>query len=96
MSESDAVQLRIAWLAVVLVALLGFAAVVLPAHRRIAAIEAHAADLAELATRNEALLARPDLLERTCARVQRDLERLAGEETSGGKSTVAMPARAGG
>ncbi|HTA38339.1 MAG TPA: hypothetical protein VK760_04660 [Candidatus Acidoferrales bacterium] len=88
MNENAVAQLRVAWLAVALVVVLGFAAVVLPAQRRIAAIEAHAGDLADLADRNEAVLARLESLERTRTRVRRDLARLAGKAGSG-KATVA-------
>lgn len=60
MTEAAAGQVRIAWLVVALAAVLGFASIVLPAQRRIAAIEERAAGLADLAARNEALLARLD------------------------------------
>jgi Tfp pilus assembly protein PilO len=89
MTEAAATQLRIAWLVIALVAILGFASIVLPAQRAIASIQSHAADLADLAARNEALLARLDSLEQTRARVRRDLERLTGK-IGAGRSTVAV------
>jgi Tfp pilus assembly protein PilO len=82
-------QLRVAWLVVSLVAALGFAGVVAPAQQRIAALEAHAAELADLATRNEALLLRLGSLERTRNRVRSDLQRLGGK---GGGGRVAVAA----
>jgi Tfp pilus assembly protein PilO len=89
MTEAAAAQVRVAWLVVALASVLGFAAIVLPAQRRIAAIEERAAGLADLAARNEALLARLDSLEQTRARVRRDLERLSGKIGSG-RTTVAV------
>ncbi len=89
MTEAAAAQLRIAWLVVALVAVLGFASIVLPAQRRIASIQSHAADLADLAARNEALLARLDSLEQTRTRVRRDLDRLTGK-IGAGRTTVAV------
>jgi Tfp pilus assembly protein PilO len=87
-TEAAAAQLRIAWLVVALVAVIGFASIVLPAQRRIASIQTHAANLADLAARNEALLARLDSLEQTRARVRRDLDRLTGK-IGAGRTTVA-------
>jgi Tfp pilus assembly protein PilO len=81
-------QLRAAWLVVTLVALLGFASVVAPAQQRIAAIESHGEELADLATRNEALLSRIGSLEQTRKRVRIDLQRLAGK-SGGGRVAVA-------
>jgi Tfp pilus assembly protein PilO len=88
-TEAAAAQLRIAWLVVALVAVIGFASIVLPAQRRIASIQSHAADLADLAARNEALLARLDSLEQMRARVLRDLDRLTGK-IGAGRTTVAV------
>jgi Tfp pilus assembly protein PilO len=88
-TETAAGQLRIAWLVVALLAVLGFASIVVPAQRRIAAIEERAAALADLAARNEALLARLDSLEQTRTRVRRDLERLSGKIGTG-RTTVAV------
>ena len=80
-----AAQVRIAWLVVVLAAVLGFACIVLPAQRRIAAIEEHAAGLGDLAAQNEALLARLDSprWKQTRTRVRRDLRALIGEDRRG-------------
>ena len=89
MRERAGAQLRIAWLVVALVAVLGLASIVLPAQRRIATIQAHAADLAELAARDEALLARLDSIEQTRTRLRHDLERLAGK-IGAGRATVAV------
>ena len=89
MTETAVGQVRIAWLVVALAAVLGFASIVLPAQRRIAAIEERAAGLADLAARNEALLARLDSLEQTRTRVRRDLERLSGKIGTG-RTTVAV------
>jgi Tfp pilus assembly protein PilO len=88
-TETAAGQVRIAWLLVALAAALGFASIVLPAQRRVAAIEERAAGLADLAARNEALLARLDSLEQTRTRVRRDLERLSGKMGTG-RTTVAV------
>jgi Tfp pilus assembly protein PilO len=81
--------LRIAWLVLALVAAIGFVSIVLPAQSRLASIQSHAADLSDLAARNEALLARLDSLEQTRTRVRRDLERLTGK-IGAGRSTVAV------
>jgi Tfp pilus assembly protein PilO len=89
MTQSASTQLRVAWLLVALTALLGFAAIVAPAERRLNAVESHALQLDELAARNEALLARLADLEQTRARVQGDLRRLSGK-TSSGKVAVAL------
>ncbi len=89
MTETAVGQVRIAWLVVALAAVLGFASIVLPAQRGIAAIEERAAGLADLAARNEALLARLDSLEQTRTRVRRDLERLSGKIGTG-RTTVAV------
>jgi Tfp pilus assembly protein PilO len=89
MTQTAAAQLRIAWLAIVLGAVMGFATIVLPAQRRIASIESHAADLADLAARNEALLARLDSIEQTRTRVRADLDRLAGK-IGAGRTTIAV------
>lgn len=78
-----------AWLVVALAAAIGFASIVLPAQRRIAAVEEHAAGLADLAARNEALLARLDSLEQTRTRVRRDLEHLSGKIGTG-RTTFAV------
>jgi Tfp pilus assembly protein PilO len=88
MMQDPVVQVRLAWMAVALTALLGLVAVVLPGQRRIAAIEARSSDLADDASRNEALIARLDSLEQTRLRVRRDLDRLAGH-VGGGKAMVA-------
>jgi hypothetical protein len=87
--SAGAAQVRTSWLLLVLATLLGFAAVVAPAERRLAAIEAHTAQLGDLATQNEAALTRLDSLERTRARVRSDVKRLAGKGSSG-KVAVAV------
>jgi Tfp pilus assembly protein PilO len=89
MTQTAATQLRVAWLAIVLVAVVGFATIVLPAQRRIASTESRAADLADLAARNEALLARLDSIEQTRSSVRSDLDRLAGS-VGPGRTTVAV------
>ena len=84
MTEAVATQLRVAWLVVALIAVLGFASIVLPAQRRDPhRSNLHAADLADLAARNEALLVRLDSLEQTRTRVRRDFDRLAGKIGAG-------------
>jgi len=89
MTLPPSAQVRIAWFAVAFAAIAGFAAVVAPAERRIAALASHAAELAELADRNEALVARIGPLERTRERVRKDLARLAGAGGSG-RAAVAV------
>jgi len=79
-------QLRIAWSIVACTAIAGFAAVVAPAERRIGALEAHAAELAALADRNAALVARIGSLEQTRSSVHAELARLAG---AGGRGRIA-------
>jgi Tfp pilus assembly protein PilO len=76
-------QLRIAWLAVALAALLGYVTAIAPAQQRIASIESHAAELADLAARNEVLVQRLGALEQTRARVRDDLRRLGGKGDAG-------------
>jgi Tfp pilus assembly protein PilO len=88
-TEAAAAQVRIAWLVVALAAVLGFVSIVLPSQRRIAAIQSHAAELADLAARNEALLARLDSLEQTRTRVRRDLDHLT-KKVGAGQATVAL------
>jgi Tfp pilus assembly protein PilO len=89
MNQAAATQLRVAWLALALAAVAGFATIVLPAQRRIAAIESRSGDFAELAARDEAVLARLDSIEQTRTRVRRDLDRLAGKVGTG-RTTVAV------
>jgi hypothetical protein len=76
-------QVRVAWLVVALVAAIGFCAIVLPGEQRIAGMEQHAAALADLAERNEALVIRAASLERTRSRVLDEVRRLTGKGGSG-------------
>jgi Tfp pilus assembly protein PilO len=85
----DAARVRAAWLSVALAASLGFAGAIAPAERRIAAIESRAADLAELASRNEALAANARAAEAERARIRGEIDRLAGKGNPG-RATVAV------
>jgi hypothetical protein len=87
--RSGETQVRIAWLIVLLVAAVGFSAIVLPGEQGVAAIETHAGRLADLAAQNEALVRRMPSLETTRTRVRDDLRRLAGK-TDSGRVAVAL------
>lgn len=88
--NAAAAQVRTGWLSLALAALLGFAAVVAPAERRLAAIQSHAAQLGDLASQNEAAAARIGSLEATRARVRSDVRRLAGTGNSGKIAVVLL------
>lgn len=80
-------DVRWAWLLAGTVALIGYALVVAPYERRLQAVEFHAHELYDLANRNERMYRERQTLLAAQTRVESDLKRLAGTNSSG-KATL--------
>lgn len=72
-----------AWLAVLALAVAGYAGVVAPSERAVRSLARESQDLYELANRNDAVLAQRASLLRLRDRVRRDLGELGAEKTPG-------------
>jgi len=72
---------KAAWLAVLCLAVAGYAGVVAPAERTVRSLTRESQDLYELANRNEAVLAQRAALVRLRDRVRSDLNELDAENT---------------
>jgi Tfp pilus assembly protein PilO len=78
-----AAQVRMAWMLLALLAVIGYAAIVEPAERRLSAVLSHARELYELSNRNDRLLRNIGSIQQARDRVRRDLTQLAGQRATG-------------
>ncbi len=73
--------MKVAWVAVLAVAVAGYTGVVAPSERTVRSLERESQDLYELANRNEAVLAQRAKLVKLRDRVRSDLDELGAEKT---------------
>ncbi len=81
---------RLAWLIVGALGIAGYALIVAPGERHLAATEFHAHELYELANRNERMLQDRDRLVAARNRVERDIRTLTGRDNEGRISLAAL------